>query len=274
MRGEEVAQAVGDPGTVMPVAVAVAVGVRMRVRVRVVMPCSREVGMFVVLVAHVVPLPVGGATPAGLGRDGPSGPVAPGRAGPHYVRMSARMHLSPAHSAHEHTPGAPLPAHQQAPGPSHPAHEPTPNPSHPAHEPTPSPSHPAHQQAPDPGRPAYPHPHPPSEEQFALAADLLALLADRTRLALLRRLSEGEADVTTLTEVCGAARPAVSQHLAKLRLAGLVGARKEGRRVVYALHDGRLRRIVDEALDLATHQRPDGSSSAPAQDSVRTTSRT
>lgn len=175
------------------------------------------------------------------------------------------MHLSPAHSAHEHTPGAPLPAHQPSPGPSHPAHQPTPGASHPAH-----------QQAPDPGRPAYPHPHPhpPSEEQFALAADLLALLADRTRLALLRRLSEGEADVTTLTEVCGAARPAVSQHLAKLRLAGLVGARKEGRRVVYALLDGRLRRVVDEALDLATHQRPDGSSVAPAQDSVRTTSRT
>ncbi len=168
------------------------------------------------------------------------------------------MHLSPAHPAHEHTPGAPLPAHQQAPDP--------------AHQPTPGASHPAHQPTPDPGRPA--HPHPPSEEQFAFAADLLALLADRTRLALLRRLSEGEADVTTLTEVCGAARPAVSQHLAKLRLAGLVGSRKEGRRVVYALHDGRLRRVVDEALDLATHQRPDGSSVAPAQDSVRTTSRT
>ncbi|MGW0534016.1 ArsR/SmtB family transcription factor [Streptomyces sp. NPDC003032] len=98
------------------------------------------------------------------------------------------------------------------------------------------------------------HPHSPGVEQFTLAADLLALLADRTRLVLLRRLTEGEADVTTLTEVCGAARPAVSQHLAKLRLAGLVGTRKEGRRVVYALRDDHLSQIIDEALNLAHHR--------------------
>ncbi|MFE5136537.1 ArsR/SmtB family transcription factor [Streptomyces fagopyri] len=98
------------------------------------------------------------------------------------------------------------------------------------------------------------HPRRPGEEQFALAAELLALLGDRTRLMLLHALAEGEADVTTLTETCGAARPAVSQHLARLRLAGLVTTRKEGRRVVYALRDGHLRRVVDEALNLADHR--------------------
>ncbi|KPI11153.1 hypothetical protein OK074_2980 [Actinobacteria bacterium OK074] len=51
------------------------------------------------------------------------------------------------------------------------------------------------------------HPRTPDEEQFALAAELLALLADRTRLTLLHVLTGGEADVSTLTEVCGAARP-------------------------------------------------------------------
>ncbi|MEU3254598.1 metalloregulator ArsR/SmtB family transcription factor [Streptomyces sp. NPDC006997] len=98
------------------------------------------------------------------------------------------------------------------------------------------------------------HPRTPGEEQFALAAELLALLGDRTRLTLLHALTGGEADVTTLTEVCGAARPAVSQHLARLRLAGLVSTRKEGRRVVYALRDGHLRRLVDEALKVADHR--------------------
>ncbi|MET7538134.1 ArsR/SmtB family transcription factor [Streptomyces sp. NPDC058293] len=97
------------------------------------------------------------------------------------------------------------------------------------------------------------HPRDPSDEQLAYAADLLGLLADRTRLVLLHTLGSGEADVTTLTETCGAARPAVSQHLAKLRLAGLVTARKEGRRMVYALPDGHLRRLVSEALNLADH---------------------
>ncbi|CAM5725014.1 Transcriptional regulator OS=Streptomyces alboniger OX=132473 GN=CP975_32610 PE=4 SV=1 [Streptomyces alboniger] len=102
------------------------------------------------------------------------------------------------------------------------------------------------------------HPRTPGEEQFALAAELLALLGDRTRLTLLHALTAGEADVTaTLTEACGAARPAVSQHLARLRLAGLVHTRKEGRRVVYALRDGHLRRLLDEALNVADHRSKD-----------------
>ncbi|MFG2447793.1 metalloregulator ArsR/SmtB family transcription factor [Streptomyces sp. M41(2017)] len=101
------------------------------------------------------------------------------------------------------------------------------------------------------------HPRSPGEEQFALAAELLALLGDRTRLALLHALADGEADVGTLTEGCGAARPAVSQHLARLRLAGLVNTRKDGRRVIYSLGDGHLRRVVDEALSLADHRLSD-----------------
>ncbi len=92
------------------------------------------------------------------------------------------------------------------------------------------------------------------DERLDVAAGILALLADRTRLALLQRLSEGEADVTTLTEAAGAARPSVSQHLGKLRLAGLVSTRKDGRRVVYALRHGHLRRLVQEALSVADHQ--------------------
>ncbi|MFD5624562.1 ArsR/SmtB family transcription factor [Streptomyces yangpuensis] len=91
-------------------------------------------------------------------------------------------------------------------------------------------------------------------DRLEVAASVLALLADRTRLALMERLGRGEADVTTLTEACGAARPSVSQHLAKLRLAGLVTARKDGRRAVYALRHGHLRRLVDEAMNVADHQ--------------------
>ncbi|MFD3695512.1 ArsR/SmtB family transcription factor [Streptomyces sp. NPDC058646] len=91
-------------------------------------------------------------------------------------------------------------------------------------------------------------------DRLEAAASVLALLADRTRLALMERLCRSEADVTTLTEACGAARPSVSQHLAKLRLAGLVSTRKDGRRVVYSLRHGHVRRLVDEALNVADHQ--------------------
>jgi DNA-binding transcriptional ArsR family regulator len=95
---------------------------------------------------------------------------------------------------------------------------------------------------------------PSAPERVDAAVAILALLADRTRLALLERLGAGEADVTTLTEAVDASRPSVSQHLAKLRLAGLVSSRKDGRRVVYALRHGHLRRLVEEALSAADHQ--------------------
>ncbi|GAA4884300.1 metalloregulator ArsR/SmtB family transcription factor [Kitasatospora terrestris] len=103
---------------------------------------------------------------------------------------------------------------------------------------------------------AHQHPtaHPSGAERLEVAAGVLALLADRTRLALLERLAAGEADVSTLTDATGAARPSVSQHLAKLRLAGLVATRRDGRRVVYSLRHGHLRRLVAEALSVADHQ--------------------
>ncbi|WP_326769828.1 metalloregulator ArsR/SmtB family transcription factor [Streptomyces sp. NBC_01591] len=98
------------------------------------------------------------------------------------------------------------------------------------------------------------HLRTPGPEQLHTASTVFALLADPTRLHLLWLLANGEADVTALTTASGAARPAVSQHLAKLRLAGLVHSRKEGRRAVYALGDGHLRRLVIEAISHADHQ--------------------
>ncbi|MBA2949393.1 ArsR/SmtB family transcription factor [Streptomyces himalayensis] len=95
--------------------------------------------------------------------------------------------------------------------------------------------------------------HPSGAAQFAAAANVFGMLSDPTRLHLVWTLAQGEADVNTLTAASGAARPAVSQHLAKLRLTGLVQMRKEGRRSVYALHDGHLRRLVTEALNHADH---------------------
>ncbi|MFI6521439.1 ArsR/SmtB family transcription factor [Spirillospora sp. NPDC050679] len=98
------------------------------------------------------------------------------------------------------------------------------------------------------------HERVPDREQIEEASSVFALLSDPTRLHLLWLLSDGEADVTTLVEASGAARPAVSQHLAKLRLAGLVQFRKEGRHAVYSLRDGHLRSLVLEALNHADHK--------------------
>ncbi|MGW8765616.1 ArsR/SmtB family transcription factor [Streptomyces sp. NPDC055815] len=102
--------------------------------------------------------------------------------------------------------------------------------------------------------PSRPHDRTPGPRELAAAAEVFGLLSDPTRLHLLWVLTRGEADVTALTEACGAARPAVSQHLAKLRLGGLVTSRKDGRRVVYAMPDGHLKRLVVEAISRADHQ--------------------
>lgn len=99
-----------------------------------------------------------------------------------------------------------------------------------------------------------PHPDQPSEKQLAIAVTALSMLSESTRLKLLWHLShQGEADVSALTEAVGAPRPTVSQHLAKLRLAGLVATRREGRHIYYRARGGHVRRLIDEALNTADH---------------------
>ncbi|MEV6947244.1 metalloregulator ArsR/SmtB family transcription factor [Streptomyces sp. NPDC051172] len=77
----------------------------------------------------------------------------------------------------------------------------------------------------------------PSAELLAEAAAAFGLLASSARLHIMWALSQGESDVTHLADRVGGALPAVSQHLAKLKLAGLVRARRDGRRQVYYVDD-------------------------------------
>jgi DNA-binding transcriptional ArsR family regulator len=93
---------------------------------------------------------------------------------------------------------------------------------------------------------------PPGEHVDA-AVESFRMLADPTRLRLLWLLCGAEYDVGDLAEAVGAARPAVSQHLAKLRLAGLVATRRDGRRAVYRARGGHVRRLLAESLEAAGH---------------------
>lgn len=70
---------------------------------------------------------------------------------------------------------------------------------------------------------------------LAPAAALFRGLADPTRLAIVRQLTDGEARVVDLTAHLKMAQSTVSAHLACLRDCGLVTARPEGRQVFYAL---------------------------------------
>ncbi|WP_019815322.1 ArsR/SmtB family transcription factor [Saccharomonospora saliphila] len=88
--------------------------------------------------------------------------------------------------------------------------------------------------------------------RFAAAAEVLGHLADPTRLHLLRLL-DVEQDVTALAAQVPASRSSVSQHLGRLRLAGLVEARRDGRRMYYRITSDHLSALIDEALDYADH---------------------
>ncbi len=72
---------------------------------------------------------------------------------------------------------------------------------------------------------------------LAEAAAAFGLLAAPARLHIVWALAQGESDVTGLAERVGGTLPSVSQHLTKLKLAGLVRSRREGRRQVYLVDD-------------------------------------
>ena len=78
------------------------------------------------------------------------------------------------------------------------------------------------------------------------APDLFRTLADPTRRAVFERLAgEGELSVGDLVAGAGVSQPAVSQHLAVLRQAGLVTERRDGRFVRYAAAPEGLRPLID-----------------------------
>jgi DNA-binding transcriptional ArsR family regulator len=72
-------------------------------------------------------------------------------------------------------------------------------------------------------------------DELAGAAALFRGLADPTRLAILRRLTRGEARVVDLTGELGLAQSTVSSHLACLRDCSLVIGRPQGRQMFYSL---------------------------------------
>lgn len=93
---------------------------------------------------------------------------------------------------------------------------------------------------------------PDHDDRYVVAAEVLRHLADPTRLRLLRLLGN-EQDVTTLTSHVPASRSSVSQHLGRLRLAGLVRVRRDGRRMLYRLTSDHIATLVQGVLEYADH---------------------
>jgi DNA-binding transcriptional ArsR family regulator len=70
-------------------------------------------------------------------------------------------------------------------------------------------------------------------------------LADPSRRAIFESLTRGEAAVKDITARFAISQPAVSQHLAALKDAGLVYGRRAGRNVYYRVQPGGMKPLID-----------------------------
>jgi ArsR family transcriptional regulator len=73
-------------------------------------------------------------------------------------------------------------------------------------------------------------------DRLAEMAELLKLLGDKTRLAMLGLLQERDLCVGDIVELLGTSQPNASQHLRRLKSAGLVREDKRGQWVFYSLN--------------------------------------
>lgn len=83
----------------------------------------------------------------------------------------------------------------------------------------------------------------PVEDARSIAR-FFQVLADPTRVRLVKALAEGEWCVSDLTQALGMDQPAVSHQLKYLRNQRLVKWSKHGRHVYYTLSDAHLREIL------------------------------
>lgn len=80
--------------------------------------------------------------------------------------------------------------------------------------------------------------------QAASAAAFLKALSHEGRLMILCHLMAGERSVTELEHLLDSRQAAVSQQLARLRLEGLVHARREGKAIFYSILDPRVLQTI------------------------------
>jgi DNA-binding transcriptional ArsR family regulator len=94
---------------------------------------------------------------------------------------------------------------------------------------------------------------PLSDHEADSIAELTQALATPSRVRLLYALRDGELGVTELADAAGIALAAASQQLRVLRHLKLVIARREGRAVLYRLHDQHIAGLLDEVRGHVRH---------------------
>lgn len=92
------------------------------------------------------------------------------------------------------------------------------------------------------------------DDGFATAiADTMQALATASRVRILGRLKNGPSSVNDLAQAVGMEPSAVSHQLRLLRHLGFVVGHRDGRRVVYDLHDDHVAHLLEEAIGHVEH---------------------
>jgi DNA-binding transcriptional ArsR family regulator len=92
-----------------------------------------------------------------------------------------------------------------------------------------------------------------SAQNVQQVATTLQALATPSRLLILARLREGPCAATELADAVGMEQSACSHQLRLLRNLGLVTGTRQGRSVVYSLHDNHVAALIDQALYHVEH---------------------
>jgi len=98
-------------------------------------------------------------------------------------------------------------------------------------------------------------------------AETMHALAAPSRVRILSRLAAGPCSVGELARHIAMEQSAVSQQLRVLRHLGLVVGERDGRQVIYALHDEHVRALLTEAVSHTEHLRL-GLAASPAADAL------
>jgi DNA-binding transcriptional ArsR family regulator len=94
------------------------------------------------------------------------------------------------------------------------------------------------------------------DARFAeVVADTMQALATASRVRILGQLHAGPRSVSELAAAIGMEASAVSHQLRLLRHLGLVVGRRDGRRVLYELHDEHVGQMLEEAISHVEHLR-------------------
>ena len=100
----------------------------------------------------------------------------------------------------------------------------------------------------------------PESEELRNVSDLFKEMSDVSRLRVFWLLCHCEECVTNVSDMMDMSAPAVSHHLARLRAAGLIVSRREGKEVYYRAADTRaaklLHHVIEDMIELSCPDLP------------------